>query len=114
MGAPQDRGGRVLDIIPIAMPAILVVVAAALLIRRERADEVIDLTTAWDDVPVVSLDGFEPSSEHVSASGGALVEPDGTSLGARLRETAPPPTNARPRVRVRRRDQPLVAARLER
>ncbi len=102
-----------LEIIPIAMPATLVVVAAAYLVRRERTDDVVDLT-AWDDVPVVSLGDQCPApTERPPSTGGALIEPDGSSLGARLRETTPP-NGERRRVRVRRRDHPLTAARPDR
>ena len=98
--------------IPIAIPAIVIVAVAAALVRRERADHVLDLTE-WDEsdvVPVAVASGAK--REHAPVTGGALVEPRGSSLGARLRATEPAPP-ARPRVRIRRRERPLVASRSE-
>lgn len=101
------------DMIPIAIPAIVIVVMAAAFVRRERADRVLDLTE-WDELDVVPV-AVESGSkrEQAPATGGALVEPRGSSLGARLRATEPEPPTARPRVRIRRRERPLVASRPE-
>lgn len=101
------------DILPIALPAFLVVLAAVVLVRRERSGDLVDLTE-WDDVAVVPvIDVRDTSRSRAHISGGALVAPGGASLGARIRDTAADEIRPHGRVRIRRRDQSLVAARSE-
>lgn len=101
------------DILPIALPAVLVVFVAVVLVHRERSDRIVDLTE-WDDVAMVPVvDARARSSSRANVSGGALIDPGGASLGARIRATTPDEERPHGRVRIRRRDQPLVAARAE-
>ncbi len=99
-----------LELLLIALPAMLVITVASVLLRRERAD-------AFDsfdgvDVPTVTVEGPDWTRDHrrqATTRCGALVEPSGRTLGRRMLETAPP--TVQPLVRFRRRQ--LVAARSE-
>jgi len=88
-------------------PALLVLAVAMAVVRRERAprhvpveaDVVVDLTFLRD---ATSADRLAASARTASTG----------SLGARLvAAEAPGPVTARPVVRTRRRQHPLVAAR---
>jgi hypothetical protein len=108
----------VFDMFPIVVPAVVVVLVATALVRRERSDRIVDLT-AWDDVSVMPLTVADDRPVSPRVTGGDLVEPHGSSLGARLRAieavdpASPASTTGQGRVRVRRRGRPLVAPRTE-
>ena len=104
------------DLIPIVLPTVVIVAAAAWVTVRDRSGHVaVDL----GDDPVVRLAPvaapIELPSRRVGPVRGALVEPRGESLGARLRSLADPgpaepPRRTAPRTaRVSRRRTPLVA-----
>ena len=102
------------DLIPMAVPALVIIcVAVALALRgRSERDVVLDLR----DAPSVRLDPEFHTASHTPAPvRGALVEPTATTLGARMRSVSPavevvertaPPQG---RVRITRRRHPLVA-----
>ena len=100
------------DLIPIVLPTVVIVAAAAWVTVRDRSGHVaVDL----GDDPVVRLVPVELPSRRVGPVRGALVEPRGESLGARLRSLAEPSPAEQPRrtaprtARVSRRRTPLVA-----
>ena len=104
------------DLIPIVLPTVLIVAAAAWVTVRDRSGHgAVDLP----DDPVVRLAPaaapIELPSRRLGQLRGALVEPGGESLGARLRSLADPgpaeqPGRTAPRAaRISRRRTPLVA-----
>ena len=104
------------DLIPIVMPTVVIVAAAAWVTVRDRTAHVaVDLR---DDAMVRLASVGAPiglSSRRLGPVRGALVEPGGESLGARLRSLAEPGQAEEPRrvsqkvARVSRRRRPLVA-----
>ena len=104
------------DLIPIVMPTVVIVAAAAWVTVRDRsAHGAIDLR---DDAVVRLASVAAPvglSSRRLGPVRGALVEPGGESLGARLRSLTDPGPAEQPRraaqrtARVSRRRTPLVA-----
>ena len=102
------------DLIPIAVPAVVIIaVAVALAFRgRSERDVVIDLR----DTPSIRLEPEFHTVSHTPAPvRGALVEPTATTLGARMRSVSPAEeaveqrTPPQGRVRITRRRHPLVA-----
>lgn len=115
-----------IELVPITIPAMLVVAVAVRLARQGTgAEEQVDTVLDLRDVPTVQLGSSSRAAAPSLALTGALVAPDGSgSLGARLRSVEPmvfPPVQSvvvdhpvatRGRVVVgRRRRQPLVAQR---
>ena len=104
------------DLIPIVLPTVVIVAAAAWVTVRDREGH---RAVGLADDPVVRVAPAPPppglSSRRLGPVRGALVEPGGTSLGARLRSLADPGPAEEPRrptqrtARVTRRRRPLVA-----